>query len=60
MLGRRPMDQRGSATWDQGGRDKPLRCKATHDVPWSERCLMNVGHSGDHMDKAGREWKATR
>ena len=42
------------------------RCKATHDVPWSERCVLERWHDvaspsmqtmgTKHRDKRGDEW----
>ena len=42
------------------------RCKATHDVPWSERCVLDRWHDTPsiylqspgtkHRDKRGDEW----
>ena len=49
-----PEKQRGGLGYRQ--QFKPLRCKAKHDVPWSERCLLAPNHQGDHVDKAGRKW----
>ena len=50
-----PAQQGGGVTRPQ---PKPLRCQAKHDVPWSERCVLNPKHAGDHLDKAGRSWVA--
>lgn len=32
------------------------RCRATHDVPYTLRCVSTWGHRGDHMDKEGNTW----
>lgn len=37
--------------------DQPTRCKATHDVPWSERCILPPWHDElQHEDKKGNRW----
>jgi hypothetical protein len=34
------------------------RCRATHDVPYSLRCIHSAGHGPlvKHQDKEGNEW----
>lgn len=32
------------------------RCRATHDVPYTLRCLHDDGHKAQHEDKEGRRW----
>lgn len=34
------------------------RCRATHDVPYTLRCLSTAWHRGDHLDKEGNTWPA--
>jgi hypothetical protein len=32
------------------------RCKATHDVPYTLRCIHDRGHVLPHQDRDGRVW----
>jgi hypothetical protein len=37
------------------------RCRVTHDVPWTERCVMPIWHAigrpnVQHEDKRGNRW----
>lgn len=45
------------------GRHTTMRCLARHDVPWSERCILDRTHvlaahpdTAAHKDKKGRTW----
>lgn len=32
------------------------RCRSTHDVPYSLRCVQTADHKGKHKDKENNEW----
>lgn len=50
------------------GKHTSTRCRATHDVPWSERCVLDERHQmrllvtelgtiqEPHKDKKGNRW----
>jgi hypothetical protein len=38
------------------GRHTSPRCRATHDVPYTLRCVRDDMHVEKHMDKEWREW----
>jgi hypothetical protein len=32
------------------------RCRATHDVPYTLRCVLAAHEDGEHLDKQGDTW----
>lgn len=53
-----PTTREHGGTWLPLGVRSSDRCRATHEVPYTLRCINSAGHTSlmNHVDKEGNTW----